>query len=256
MKMLELATVAVCLGLAAPVAAESEPDQELGRRIYRKACLACHGAQGDGNGPGARSLDPPPRDFTGGVYKFRSTPSGKLPTDDDLYRTISQGVPGTAMPAWKRNLTSTELRAVIQYIKAFSPKFANKKKLGTPVEIGAPPARTSRTLANGRKLYGLMQCGKCHGKEGRGDGPAADTLKDDRGRKMRAYDMTTGRYRGGSRLADVYRTMATGVMGTPMPAYADSMEPQQVWELAHYIKSLERDSGLWDYLFDARASWE
>ena len=73
-----------------------------GKRVYDRACGSCHGRSGDGKGPAAKYLNPPARDFTMGEYKFRSTPSGTIPTDDDIARTIIEGVNGTSMPAWKR----------------------------------------------------------------------------------------------------------------------------------------------------------
>src|SRR5262245_47328338 len=60
-----------------------------GKEVYKTNCIQCHGSEGKGDGYGAPFLVPPPRDFTAGAYKFRTTASGQLPTDDDLFRTIS-----------------------------------------------------------------------------------------------------------------------------------------------------------------------
>jgi len=83
-----------------------EPSPERGSALFRRMCASCHGEQGDGRGPAAAGLVPSPRDFTQGVYRYRSTPTGELPTVADLTRTISSGVPGTSMPAWGHVLTS------------------------------------------------------------------------------------------------------------------------------------------------------
>src|SRR4029450_14158077 len=69
-----------------------------GKQLYDANCIQCHGSQGKGDGYGAPFLVPPPRDLTAGQFKFRTTSSGLLPTDEDLFRTISRGANGTGMP--------------------------------------------------------------------------------------------------------------------------------------------------------------
>ena len=81
------------------VEAQQAGDPAQGKVIYEKKCALCHGEKGDGNGPSASLLDPRPRDFTKGKYKIRTSASGRLPTDADLFRIISEGMPGTSMPA-------------------------------------------------------------------------------------------------------------------------------------------------------------
>jgi len=255
MKWTLIAALLAGAGCLASTSVEVRPSVELGKKVYRKACLTCHGVAGDGAGPVARLFKPAPRDFTRGVYKFRSTPSGQLPTDADLYRTISTGIPGTGMPAWAPHLSPGERRAVAMYIKLFFPKFATRGARHE-IKIGKQPKRTADSIARGRKTYTDMQCGKCHGPTGRGDGPSSGELKDDRGRPIAPYDMTTGRYRGGSTARDIYRTIATGVSGTPMPGYGDAATPQQTWDLAYFVQSLERPSGIIDYAFVKRPSWQ
>ena len=72
-----------------------------GKQAYERRCMGCHGQKGDGNGPSAEFLNPKPRDFTAGVYKFKST-LGKetLPTDSDIFTTLTHGLWGTSMPSW------------------------------------------------------------------------------------------------------------------------------------------------------------
>lgn len=194
-----------------------------GRAIYRAACAPCHGLSGDGNGPAARSMNPRPRDLTAGVFKFRSTPSGALPTDLDLYRTISQGVPGTWMPAWKDLLSERQRWAVVQHVKTLAPDFQIElAQMGladdAPLRPPGEPAR-SASVREGRFVYLVLKCWDCHGMNGRGDGPSAGSLKDDQGRRIKPYDFTRGSYKNGRRPEDVYRTLRTGLDGTPMPAY-------------------------------------
>lgn len=191
--------------------------------MYRSACAPCHGLRGDGRGPAARSISPRPRDFTAGVYKFRSTPSGALPTNLDLYRTISQGVPGTWMPAWENLLSERQRWAVVEYLKTLVPDFQSEVADQTPLplpERRAPPP----SALEGRFVYLALKCWDCHGMRGHGDGPSAGTLEDDWGRRIRPYDFTRGDYKNGGRPEDIYRTLRTGLSGTPMPAY----EPEVV----------------------------
>lgn len=192
-----------------------------GEVVYRRACEACHGAGGEGNGPAAGALDPRPRNFTGGVFKFRSTPSGTLPTDDDLFKTISEGIPRTTMPAWKKLLTERERRDVIAFIKTFSDNF-EKWGPGEPISIPAEPAVAQESIFEGEQVFKIMECWACHGQTGRGDGPSAPTLKDDWGYRIKPFDFTIGNYKAGNENLDVYKTFNTGLNGTPMPSYLEN----------------------------------
>lgn len=188
------------------------------RRLYEGACATCHGTLGDGNGPSAAQLGTPrPQDFTAGMYKFRSTPTGSLPTDDDIYRTISRGVPGTWMPRWEEHLSPAQRWALVRYIKEFSDFFAEEDP-DPEVELPPEPGVSAEFVHEGRFVYTMLECHKCHGAEGRGDGPSSNELVDDWGDRIRPYDFTRGGYKNGSSAQDVYRTLRTGLSGTPMPA--------------------------------------
>lgn len=189
-----------------------------GRSIYRSACAPCHGLRGDGEGPAARAIDPKPRDFTAGVFKLRTTPSGALPTDLDLFRTISEGVPGTWMPAWQDLLSENQRWAVLAYVKTLVPDYQSEFAEEEPIPMPSGPV-ASATASEGRFVYLALKCWDCHGMRGRGDGPSAGTLEDDWGRSIKPYDFTRGDYKGGGRPQDLYRTLRTGLSGTPMPAY-------------------------------------
>jgi cytochrome c oxidase cbb3-type subunit 2 len=191
---------------------------EKGENIYLKDCAACHGEKGNGAGIAAPFLDPKPRDFTTGMYKFRTTPSGELPSDADLMRTLEMGIPGTQMPPWKNVLTYPERVAVIAYIKSFSSDF--QEAAPAPLEIPMAPAPTAQSVAEGKMVYMLMECWSCHGGKGRGDGKSGATLHDDWGRKILPWNLTRAQYKGGNDPRSLYRTFTTGLNGTPMPAYA------------------------------------
>ena len=204
---------------AEPAAAFQPASPVRGEGVYARNCAACHGGKGDGLGPAAPYLKPLPRDFTAGMYKFRSTPSGELPTDSDLLRIVNEGIPGTQMPGWKSLLTPQERLDVVAYIKIFSPDF--KDGAPPPLSIAEPPPAGEEVLREGRFLYMLMECWACHGGQGKGNGQSAKTLKDDWGEKIRPWDLTRPSYKGGRDPQSIYRSISTGLNGTPMPAYAD-----------------------------------
>jgi cytochrome c oxidase cbb3-type subunit I/II len=208
----------------------------LGRQTYQSRCIGCHGPKGDGNGAAATFLSPKPRDFTLGVFKFRTTPSGSLPTDGDLYRTITRGVRWTAMPTW-HELSDKERMAVAGYIKTFSKRFKEEAP-EPPLLIGDPPKATPELVARGKELYVKAKCFQCHGPGGKGDGPSADEMKDLAGFPIRPADFTRGQFKGGSSVRDIFRTMSLGLDGTPMPSFADSMTEPERWAISYYVLSL------------------
>lgn len=189
-----------------------------GETVYSKACAACHGENGDGNSEAGRYLNPLPRNFASGMFKFRSTPSGELPTDADLLRIVDNGIPGTQMPAWKRILTNQERLDVVAFLKTFSADFKDGAQPAIP--IGPDPGSTPQAVQEGKMVYMLMECWACHGGKGRGDGKSGKTLNDDWGHKIRPLDLTSFRYKAGNDPETLYRTFTTGLNGTPMPAYA------------------------------------
>lgn len=192
-----------------------------GEQVYSRNCATCHGHAGDGTGPAARYLDPRPRDFTLGIYKFRSTPAGMLPTDDDLFRTITLGIPRTRMPAFSNVLTERERRDVVAYIKGFSDNFKNMPAADS-ISIREEPKATAESIAEGKNIYVINGCWTCHGAAGRGTGEAATALKDVWGHEIRPVDFTAGKYKGGSDNRSIFRTINTGLTGTPMPSFAES----------------------------------
>jgi cytochrome c oxidase cbb3-type subunit 2 len=221
------------------VTAMTVPDRadliDRGRAVYRQRCVGCHGGKGDGNGVAATFLSPRPRDFTAAVFKFRSTPSGALPTDGDLYRTVTRGVRWTAMPTW-HELPDKDRLAVVAFIKTFSTRWKEEKP-EPPVVASAPPAH-AELIARGRDLYQRAKCWECHGEDGRGDGPSAAHLKDDLDRPIRPADFTRGQLKGGAHVGDVFRTMTNGLDGTPMPSFADTMTDDERWAISYYVLSL------------------
>jgi mono/diheme cytochrome c family protein len=212
----------------------AEPD-------YRRYCVGCHGPLGDGNGENAPYMQPPmyqqPRDFQLGVFKCRSTPTGTLPTDQDLFDAITRGFDRSNMPQWN-TLTKQERADLVAWVKHFSPRWTSEKP-GTPIQIPSEPEVTADRIRAGREVFARVQCWKCHGVLGQADGPSAATLTDDLSRPIAAFNFTEGaRPKCGDTDRDIYRIFMTGLDGTPMPSYADNIKPEEAWDLVFYLRTL------------------
>jgi cytochrome c oxidase cbb3-type subunit I/II len=218
-----------------------------GREVYERRCLGCHGVNGDGNGPAATFLYVQrPRSFAAAVFKFRLTKE-PLPTDGDLLRTITRGVRGTAMPAWYE-LPLTDRLAVIQYIKyelavdrsdpAKPYSFFTEEPPGPPLYIGNPPPPSRQIFDRAKQVWQDAKCWECHGQGGKGDGEKAAGLKDDLGFPSPPADLTSGQFKSGPAVVDIFRTMTTGLSGTPMPSYRDSLPEEDRWALSYYVLAL------------------
>jgi len=208
----------------------------LGREVYNTRCVGCHGKTGDGNGVAATFLSPRPRNFTLGVFKFRTTQSGSLPTDGDLYRTVTRGVRWTAMPTW-HELPDKERLAVVTFIKTFSSRWKDEQP-EPAATINDPPKATPALVARGKDLYVKAKCFQCHGDGGKGDGVSAPDLTDDLKFPIRPADFTRGQFKGGSTVRDIFRTMTLGLDGTPMPSFGDSMTEEERWAISYFVLAL------------------
>jgi DMSO reductase family type II enzyme heme b subunit len=240
-RLIMCASVAASLALAADAPTVwAQGDANAGKGTYEKKCLLCHGEKGDGKGPGAELLLPRPRDFTKGLYKIRTT-GNKTPTDQDIFRIITEGMPGTSMPGWGV-LPERERWNLVAYLKTFAPEAFKEapKKLELPKDV----ASSTESIKRGKEMYEAIECHKCHGNEGRADGPSRSELKDEWGQPIPPANLAKRwTFRGGASRTDVATRIANGVLGTPMPAFLDSVEkPEDVWHLTNYIFSLEPEA--------------
>jgi mono/diheme cytochrome c family protein len=216
-----------------------------GQAVYDRWCAECHGFEGRGDGAAADWMLPRPRDLTQARYQVRTTPSGALPTDADIHRIIERGMPGTAMPAWPK-LTRRDREQVVQYIKTLSP-FFESEETPSAITLSGAPRRSADVIAEGRRLYDELECWKCHGSAGRGDGTSAPTQEDDNGNPIRPANLTQNwRFNGGGSVDDIYMRLRTGMDGTPMPSFSDVIESEiitegQLWSIAHFVRSLAPD---------------
>src|ERR1044071_6581 len=181
-----------------------------GRQVYEQNCAACHGARGDAKADAAAFLLPKPRNFVEAKYRLRSTPPGNLPTDTDLYRAVSLGLAGTPMPPWQFHLSETDRWAVVEFIKTFSPRFAD------PTED--------------RKSGGAL-----------GDGPSVPTLVDDSGAHIKPRDFSRpGGFKSGYATKEIARAILTGFDGTPMVGFNGAITTDDAWKLAYFVETLAK----------------
>lgn len=245
----------VCVSVSGLVAIRclAEGSIESGKSVYLQHCVACHGVNGEGNGPASVWLFPRPRNFSAGLFKIKSTPGMALPTDEDLLNTVTRGMPGSSMPSFTY-LSEQERRDAVQYIKFLTSftdgsgkrvnRFEEAQKngqLAESIQVPPEPAVTVQSLAEGGRLFSKLNCVLCHGETGAGDGPNASTLKDTQGLYLPPRDFNTGAFRGGHTGRDLFMRIAVGLAGTPMVAFDNKvMTDQERWSLVHFVQSLRR----------------
>lgn len=231
-----------CVLCHGPDAAKYSPEEK--PEIYEECslwnhCSVCHGkGAAKGDGKAAAFLYPKPRDLNSGILKFRSSSVGEPPSDDDIFKIITEGVPGSSMPSFAF-FTEEERWALVDHIKTLTGIQAKTPQRKTVIPESPPVTPT--LLGKGKYIYNTANCWECHGKDGKGDGPKASTLRDDWGYKINPRDFSRGIYKGGSTPGNLYLRIALGIEGTPMLSYGDILTPQAIWSLAHYIRSLATD---------------
>lgn len=239
-----------------------------GKSAYATWCAGCHGDEGDGAGDAAALLDPTPRNFQGARFKFRSTGSGKLPTNEDLLHVVTCGLPGSSMPSF-RLVPEPQRRDIVAFVLHLASfglakgevaylmdaeglefsevieermsevrdnvakRLADREPLAVPPEPEVTPAALAKAKVRFQK-----ECAHCHGATGIGDGPSAYALRDWRDAAIRPRDLTTGTFRAGSTSRDLFLRLKGGLDGTPMPAISGTGD--DLWGLVHYMQSLIR----------------
>jgi mono/diheme cytochrome c family protein len=262
----EANTLAARLGL-------SPENLAAGSKLFRSRCQECHGAAGDGRGPTAPWLTPHPRDFRPGAFKFTST--GKKPTRTDLFRTLTNGLPGTPMPAWNMR-TEEERHRLIDYVTFLSVRgrtefgvlrtlllhgeegleddvageaaralkaelraWANAEHAVIPA---APPESAdgspeqAESVRRGHALFLDAKGGACATCH-TNYGRDAKLQYDVWGTLVKPADLTTVKRKGGDGPADLYRRIRGGIHPSNMPAPA-ALTDDQVWDLVQFLRAL------------------
>jgi cytochrome c oxidase cbb3-type subunit 2 len=221
-----------------------------GLALFATNCQTCHGAKGAGDGPAAFVLDPRPRNFTRGIFELHSNESGALPLDEDLFDTITRGIPGSAMPAFER-LAGEDRWALVEAVKSVAVfkdedegteiHFFADRPPTPPIDLGAPVAASPEVVAQGKAVFQKLECWKCHGTEGKGDGPSASDLRTAWGEVTRPRDFEAATFNGAFSVRDLVLRVRTGLGGTPMPAVASAQASDaDMWAVAHYVASLRK----------------
>ena len=214
-------------------------DVAAGRATYLQQCARCHGVTGRGDGWDAKRLYPRPRDLTSGVFKIRDTASGSAPTDEDVFGTITKGLTAGGMPDW-RHLDEPVRWQLVAYLKTLSSNFTDNPP--QPLSVGPDPGHARTDPAVGKQVYEKLGCAACHGAQGRGNGPSAASLTDNWGMAIRPADLTQGwNYRAGSDPQVIAWRVLTGIDGSPMPSYAEAASPEEIWQVAYYVRSLQEE---------------
>ncbi|MBI3327315.1 MAG: c-type cytochrome [Nitrospinae bacterium] len=222
-----LTSLVVVLGSASALGGTrggSRGDPLVGRKLYMTHCFTCHGVTGKGDGPAAASLEPKPRNLTDDTYM-----SGKI--DQDLGNAISGGSVAlhrfSAMPEWKQLLYPERIRDLIAYIRTLHRP---------PASIDRPLARQGNSEA-GKRLF-ADSCAICHGKEGRGDGPAAAMFGP------KPFDFTDKAGMTAKRDQDLYFAIFAGgeAIGKSafMPRWAGVLREQDIWDVIAYVRTFSR----------------
>jgi mono/diheme cytochrome c family protein len=241
-----------------------------GTAVYARYCAQCHGMTGDGRGEAAVYLNPRPRDYRRGIFKFTSTTYGSKPLREDLLRTIRRGIRGTSMPSFSL-LDPKDLHAVVDYVLVLTHRGELEAELAGEAEVAdeVDPARVGEMVATilgrweqargrvvyptapmpqftpeivdqGKKAFLTVGCAQCHGEDGRGQLATNLEIDDAWGNKTKAADLTSGMLRGGTEPLDIFRHVDAGINGTPMPAFHDRFqkEPERIWHLVGYVLSV------------------
>jgi mono/diheme cytochrome c family protein len=224
------------------------PDDSLwpqGRYVYQRNCVFCHGRFGDGRGEMGRDLRPQPRNFGRGLFKYRSTPAGALPTDEDLARTIRGGLAQTAMPTFS-HLSDREVKSAIEYVKSFSARWRNPTNYAPAMVLSPLPEwfedpRAVKARGEQGHLLFNMACAACHGLDGSGRGATAQDLRDSWDQPAWVSDLRQPQLRSGRDPEAIYRVLLTGIDGSPMPSFAESTTEEQRWQLVAFILELRRE---------------
>jgi mono/diheme cytochrome c family protein len=214
-----------------------------GKYVFERNCIICHGPRGDGEGELSKGLNPKPRSFREGMFKFRTTPYGALPTIDDLRSTIRTGLTGTAMGMFTQ-LGDDDITAVIEYVRSFSRRWRKPENYAEPLTFPTTPEwfkdeSAKKSHASSGQILFTNVCSTCHGPKADGNGPTAPTLKDIWNMPAKPSDLRQPHLRCGDDPADVYRILTTGMNGTPMISYEGTLTPEQRWDIIAYISTIK-----------------
>ena len=252
-----------------------------GKDLYQHRCSVCHGDEGLGDGIAAERTYPKPRDFSLGLFKYKTTPGALPPSDVDIFNTIKHGLAGTAMPGWNTLLSDSQIESLIPVLKGFDiaatwpPEDAEDEAFDdegrytkidfisvTEIEPVAGKIDYSvESIAKGKTVF-EKACNECHGDAARGNITSGKQLEDDWGYRIWPRDLTKPWTYRVSEVADndpdksrsqsierIYQRLSIGITGTPMPAHRaveegnkDPISLEDRWHVANYVYSLREQA--------------
>lgn len=235
---------AAVMVLASPSLSYAAGNAENGKKIYQKRCWWCHGKEGAADGPAAKFLIPPPRDFTMGLFKFKSSPAKvEIARDEDIFRMVKDGMPGTGMPSWKTLLSDQDINDVVAYVKTLTDLFKGQSN-PPAIDYSKKVASSKESIEKGAKAYEAAKCFECHGTRGKGD--TMKKLKEDSGHRVWPRNFTKSwTFRSGHTAEDIFARVTNGIPGTPMTSFAadatgnGKLSEEDRWHVANYVMSLE-----------------
>jgi len=257
--------------------------------LYRTQCYHCHGAEGGGDGSTSNFLNPRPRDYRPGKFKWTALKDKSRPRHEDLFRILEEGIWTTAMPNFRR-FTDAQIHGLVDYVRLLSVRgeteilvisdFGEDEPITTQGVFDnyqlvidrwkeaqdlvidfedEVPHPTPESIARGKYLFttagedGGANCASCHGLTGLGDGPSVndpDKSVDDWGNPIKPRNLQSGTFRFGRRPIDLYRRIYAGINGTPMPEHIG----QQITDIDGNQRPLNEED-IWDIVSYVRSIW-
>ena len=240
-----------------------------GEELYQFYCTVCHGENGAGDGVAAKFLYPAPRDFTIGIFKYKTSPADtEQPSDEDLFKTIKFGLPRTGMPPWGVVLDDDQIRSLLTVVKAldtvgtWAPLDAEDEEFDDDGHYTGEMLSfveriswenqvpfTKASVAQGKEGF-IENCTPCHGDDGRGNPAVEKNLRDDWGARIWPRDLTkpwTWRVTNVEDSAEqtirnIFTRLSVGILGTPMPEHTSGVSEELRWHIANYEFTLRNTS--------------
>lgn len=200
----------------------SEGVLRMGRQVYVRYCVTCHGLDGKGKTDLAAELETPPLDLSDKEWKY-----GK--SDGEIFTLIRDGV-GTVMESYATRIPERRMWELVHFIRTLRPK-DDGEAAELEVEVPENPVAYSVESVGRGKQYYARFCVKCHGMNGKGDTEMLEFLATP------PSDLTNGEWKYGGRDGDIFNIIMSGT-ATDMEAFKGRLSDEQVWHIVNFLRSL------------------
>jgi mono/diheme cytochrome c family protein len=181
------------------------------KKRYSEYCSVCHGDRGDGQSHAQQGLMPPPRNFTDPTFVATAT-------RERIVAAITNGVPGTAMIAWRTEFEPAEIDELADYVFDELTRVREETAVARPVN------------AEFERIY-QESCSVCHGDDGKGARWGQESLS------VKPRDFTSALSRTELTRDRMIVSVTNGRPGTPMPGFASQLSPQQIEGIVDYVRA-------------------